>query len=127
MKFLTAFLLIALTYSIPSTGASLTLADANDDFIQGTWRAEGTDLTGRHGWFQTWTFDKGKFKHEGYPPLNQEGSYRLLKKSKNKLTLELYDQQGTFGTENSQIEIIINKKKGILMIKGQGPFKRVTG
>lgn len=125
MKSLTAFLLIALTCSIPSAGVSLTLADADEDFIQGTWRAEGTDPSGRHAWFQTWSFDKGKFKHEGYPPLNQEGSYRLLEKKKNKLTLELYDQSGTFGTENSQIEIVINKKKGILMIKGQGPFKRV--
>jgi hypothetical protein len=101
--------------------------DADLDFIQGNWRAEGADPSGRHGWFQTWTFDQGKFKHEGYPPLLQEGSYRLLKKDKNKLTLELYEQSGTFGTENSQIEIIINKSKGILTIKGQGPFKRVNG
>ena len=125
MKLLAVLLLVALVCPSLMAGASTISPDADLDFIQGTWRAEGTDPSGRHAWFQTWTFDKGKFKHEGYPPFIQEGSYRLLNKNKNKLTLELYDQSGTFGTENSQLEITINKKKGILMIKGQGPFKRV--
>ena len=124
MKLLAVLLLLALVCPWSASSALTTSLDRDLDFIQGTWRAEGTDPTGRHGWYQTWNFDKGKFKHEGYPPLNQEGKYRLLKKVKNKLTLELYDQSGTFGTENSQIEILINKK-GTLMIKGQGPFRRV--
>ena len=127
MKLMAVLLLAVLVCSSPVAGSSLTSSDADLDFIQGSWRAEGTDPSGRHGWYQKWTFDKGRFKHEGYPPFFQEGSYRLLKKEGNKLTIELYDRSGTFGTENSQIEIVIDKKKDNLMIKGQGPFKRVKG
>lgn len=124
MKPVAVLLLLVFVCLSPVADASAIFPDADTDFVQGTWRAEGTDPSGRHAWFQTWNFDNGRFKHEGYPPLYQEGSYRLLKKEKNRLTLELYDQQGTFGTENSQIEIIINRRDGILMIRGQGPFRR---
>ena len=106
--------------------SALTLATAakksNEDFIQGTWRMTGQN--GMYGWFLEWTFDRGKFNLKGYPPLYQEGKYRIIKTEGDKLTLELYDQKGNFGTDNSQIEVIINKKKNTLTIKGQGPFTR---
>ena len=95
---------------------------SNEDFIQGTWRLTGEN--GGHGWFLEWTFDRGHFDLKGYPPLAQEGKYRIIKTDGSKLTLELYDQKGNFGTDNSQIELIIDKKKDTLMIKGQGPFQR---
>lgn len=104
-----------------------TAADSAEQFIQGTWRASGTDPSGRHGWFQEWTFDNGKFEETGYPPLGQKGSYRILKSHGNKLTLELYDQDGTFGTENRQLEIVINKRRRTLKIGTVGPFQRSLG
>lgn len=67
----------------------------------------------------------GKFSLHGYPPLNQEGRYRITKTEGAKLTLELYEQKGNFGTENSQIEVVIDKHKDKLKIKGQEPFSRV--
>ena len=95
----------------------------NEQIIQGTWRLTGQNDP-RHSWYLEWTFDQGKFTLRGYPPLAQDGKYRIVKNDKNKLTLELYEQSGNFGTENSQIEITIDKKKDTLMIKGQGPFTR---
>jgi hypothetical protein len=125
MKFLAVISLLAFACSAVIVNGSWKATDSPEEFIQGSWHAQGTDPSGRHGWFQEWTFEKGKFKHTGYPPLEQEGSYRILKTEGNKLTLELYDQKGTFGTENSQIEVVIDKDKGKLKIKGQGPFSRV--
>lgn len=107
-----------------SLSAASSVKKTNEDFIQGMWRATGQN--GMYGWFLEWTFDRGKFDLKGYPPLAQGGKYRIIKAEGHKLTLELYDQQGNFGTENSQIEIVIDKKKDTLMIKGQGPFKRAT-
>lgn len=103
---------------------SLAVADrkTNEDFIQGMWRLTGEN--GGHAWFLEWTFDKGRFDLKGYPPLAQDGKYRIIKTDGHKLTLELYDQKGNFGTENSQLELVIDRKKDTLMIKGQGPFKR---
>ena len=97
--------------------------DSDEKQIQGAWRLTGSN--GRHAWFLEWTFEQGKFTLKGYPPLYREGSYRIIKTEGSKLTLELYDQKGNFGTENSQIEIVIDKDKDKLKIKGQGPFSRV--
>ncbi|HEX8844222.1 MAG TPA: hypothetical protein VF791_06245 [Pyrinomonadaceae bacterium] len=94
-----------------------------EKFLQGTWRLEGADEK-KNAWYLEWTFDMGTFKLEGYPPLHQEGSYQIIDVTGDKVTLELFDQKGTFGTEKSKIELILDKKKDTLMIKGQGPFKR---
>jgi hypothetical protein len=110
-------LLLCSSLSLASTGKK-----TNEDFIQGMWRMTGQN--GMYGWFLEWTFDGGRFDLKGYPPLAQDGKYRIIKTDGHKLTLELYDQKGNFGTENSQIEVIIDKKKETLSIKGQGPFKR---
>lgn len=119
----TALLLLIILF-VSALPAVSRLADASEPDIQGTWRLRGDDGKG-HAWFLEWTFEKGKFDLKGYPPLHQEGSYRIVKTKGAKLTLELYEQQGNFGTENSQIVIIVNKKRDTLMIKGQGPFARV--
>ncbi|HWS99072.1 MAG TPA: hypothetical protein VN256_02295 [Pyrinomonadaceae bacterium] len=124
MKLLALVFLLSAICVAPTAKAAPTTPDSLEDFIQGTWRAQGTDPSGRHGWFQEWTFEKGKFNETGYPPLEQKGSYRVLKSQGNRLTLELYDQDGTFGTENRQLEIVINKRRGTLRIGQVGPFRR---
>jgi hypothetical protein len=122
MKLILPLLLIALV------GFSSSLAvspDAPEQQIQGTWHLEGNDGRG-HSWFLEWTFEQGKFTLKGYPPLYQEGQYRIIKIEGTKLTLELYDQKGNFGTENSQIEIVTGRNRNKLKtIKSQGPFSRV--
>lgn len=121
MKRIFPLLTIALLL-FSSLGAASAVRETNEDFIQGMWRLSGQN--GMYGWYLEWTFNRGRFDLKGYPPLAQDGKYRIVKTDGHKLTLELYDQKGNFGTENSQIEVIIDKKKETLMIKGQGPFKR---
>jgi hypothetical protein len=121
MKLCVLLLFIALA---GVTSAPARIKDSDEQQIQGTWRLEGNDGRG-HSWFLEWTFTQGKFTLKGYPPLFQEGSYRITKTGHGTLALELYDQKGNFGTENSQIEIVIDKRKDKLKIKGQGPFSRV--
>ncbi len=118
-------LLILLACSALAASHRATASDSAEQFMQGTWRLSGmNDAT--HGWFLEWTFDHGKFTLDGYPPLHQEGKYRILKQQGSKLTLELYDQQGNFGTGSEKLEIVLYKNKDTLKIKEQGPFKRST-
>jgi len=123
----TALLLLVISLAASFPVASQT-TDSGDAEIQGTWYLSGQvkDRNGQPGlsWFLEWTFDQGKFNLSGYPPLHQEGSYRIIKQEGKQLTLELYDQQGNFGTDASRIEIILQENKDRLMIKDQGPFKR---
>src|ERR671939_1429577 len=117
-------LLVVLLFSVSGFAARAPLSPLPQErFLQGTWRLEGSDEK-KNAWYLEWTFDMGSFKVEGYPPLHQEGSYQIVDVVGDKVTLELYDQKGTFGTEKSKIEVILDKKKDTLMIKGQGPFKR---
>lgn len=120
MKLILSLFFIALA-GISSAAASAPEADEKQ--IQGTWRIEGSN--NGHSWFLEWNFEQGKFTLKGYPPLYQEGSYKIVNTDGNKLTIELYDQKGNFGTEKSRIEIVINKAKDTLKIKGQEPFARV--
>jgi hypothetical protein len=121
------FLIFAIGLS-PVLGYSVFAQDS-EKFIQGTWRLEGElpkNESGRtFSWFLEWTFSNGAFVQTGYPPLRQEGKYRIVKKESSKLTLELYEQTGNFGTENKQIEIVIDKKKKKLKIDGKTGFTRV--
>ena len=120
MKFILSLLFIVLVgfFLVPARATT-----SDEKVIQGTWRLEGSNAG--HAWFLEWKFAEGKFMLSGYPPLFQEGRYRIIKTEGAKLTLELYEQKGNFGTENSQIEIVIDKRKDKLKIKGQGPFSRV--
>jgi hypothetical protein len=123
MKRLFPLAALALILFSAANVASLSAKKTNEDFIQGMWRLTGQN--GMYGWYLEWAFDRGRFDLKGYPPLAQDGKYRIIKAEGNKLTLELYDQKGNFGTENSQLEVVIDKKKDTLSIKGQGPFARV--
>jgi hypothetical protein len=122
MKLILPLLFVAL---VALHHAPAARVDSGEQSIQGTWHVEGNDGRGL-SWYLEWTFDKGKFNLKGYPPLYQEGSYRIIKSAAGKLTLELFDQKGNFGTENSQIEIVVGRARNKLkMIKGQGPFTRI--
>lgn len=96
-------------------------------WLQGTWHMNGyADQKKRRGqWFLEWTFAGGKFKENGYPPLAQSGSYRVLSTQGDKVTLELYAQKGTFGTKNSRLDIVVYEQKDQLKIGTNGPFSRV--
>lgn len=96
----------------------------NEKYIQGTWRVTGEN--GGRSWFLEWTFENGKFKQTGYPPIIQEGKYRVIGETDNKITLELYEQKGTFGDDTRRIEILIDTKTNQLTISGTRGFTRTA-
>lgn len=97
----------------------------SEEIMQGIWIIQGGGENKTPRWFLEWTFENGKFSLSGYPKLQQEGSYRIIKNKGGKLTLELFNQKGDLGTKNSQLEIIVDQNNDQLTIKAQGPFKRV--
>lgn len=97
--------------------------ELTEEYLQGTWRAAG-ETPDRHTWFLEWTFCDGRFKQAGYPPITQEGKYRIVASDANSIRLELFDQSGTFGKERQQIEISVDK--GWLTIQNIKGFTRVT-
>jgi len=96
----------------------------NEKYIQGTWRTAGEN-SGR-AWFLEWIFDNGSFKQTGYPPITQEGKYRVVAASDNKITLELYEQKGTFGEEAGEIQILIDRESNKLTISDRSGFTRTA-
>jgi len=100
-----------------------------EDYIRATWRLDGElppNNTG-HGfrWFLEYTFSEdGSFMLTGYPPLMQKGKYRVVKTEDDKITLELYEQSGNFGTRDKRIEIQVDRKNDFLNIDSKKGFKR---
>ena len=60
----------------------------------------------------------------GYPPITQEGKYRVVKSEANRLTIELFDQDGTFGKEPQRMEI--SAEDGRLKIQNMKGFVKIT-
>ena len=96
----------------------------NEIFIQGTWRTGGEN--GGYAWYLEWTFDDGKFKQIGYPPIIQEGKYRVVSADADQITIELYEQKGTFGEQKREIQITVDKQANQLTISNTKGFKRTA-
>jgi hypothetical protein len=99
--------------------------DTNAQFIQGQW-SYSEDLGGGFASVLTWNFRAGHFTLEGYPPLFQEGDYRVVKSEGDTVILRLVNQSGDLSTDDRDIEIILDRSAETLMIDGQGPFHRVN-
>lgn len=106
-----------------SSNEPRTMSDV-EKYIQGTWRADGEN--DRHRWFLEWNFDNGKFKQTGYPPIFQEGKYKIINVADGKITVELFDQKGNFGSERRTIVIVTDPEEEKLMISGTNGFSRVA-
>jgi hypothetical protein len=127
MKRILSLLLVVIASWVPATGLPTPAQVSNEALILGTWRIDGyLDQNKRRGrWYQEWAFGDGKFTQKGYPPLEQSGRYRIIGDEGDKLTLELYEQQGTFGNKNRRLEIVIDRQKDQLKIGSNQPFLRV--
>lgn len=119
---------LSCTTSAQKENGAISMQD-RETFIQGKWRLTGELPKDKSGysrvWFLEWTFAGGKFLQTGYPPIRQEGKYRIVNQSDEKLTLELYEQKGNFGTKDRQIEIVVDKKINKLKIWDKENFSRV--
>ena len=133
----TGLLLAFLMVIVGTSGCSVAAQNSddkiskvsNEEFIVGTWRLDGELPPNNTGhpfhWFLEYTFSKeGTFMLTGYPPLMQKGKYRVVKSVDEKLTLELYEQSGNFGTKDKTIEVKLDQEKGVLIIDGKEGFKR---
>lgn len=120
-------LLLSLLVAILIASVAVS-AQTNEEFIHGKWRLDG-QLPGGNGkpgmaWFQEWVFGNGTFSENGYPPLSQKGKFRITKDVENTLTLELYDQSGTFGTATSNLVIVVDRDSQTLKIGQNAGFKK---
>ncbi len=119
------FLLVFMLAFMGATNGSAQKQSVSEQIMQGTWLVEGSgDGKSATGYLE-WSFDNGRFTLNGYPQVHQEGSYRILKSRGDKLTLELFDQKGSWGTKKSQMEIAVDTRNDRLTIKDKGPFRRV--
>jgi len=98
-------------------------SDVDDERLSGTWRVAGE--RGGHAWYLQWKFENGRFEQRGYPPLFQKGRYRITNVDGDKLTIELYDQEGNFGTANRTIQVAFDAEES-LTIGGHGGYKIVS-
>jgi len=121
MKFQKTLLITISLIILSSLACSWIVTDPNEQFIQGTWNQSGT-LPEGFGWYSKYTFDKGGFTVQGYPPLRQSGSYRILNSKGDTIELELYDQKGDLGTENSKVTITIDRAKDAISLNGGKDF-----
>ena len=114
-------LLAALSLIILSLLAcSLIITDANEQFIQGKWSQSGS----AYGFalYSNYTFNRGLFTIEGYPPLKQSGSYRVVSSSGDTLVLEFDDQKGDLSTKSSKVTITIDRTKDAISLNGGKDF-----
>ncbi|MEK7441384.1 MAG: hypothetical protein AAB571_11550 [Chloroflexota bacterium] len=103
-----------------SLACSLIITDANEQFIQGKWSQSGS--ADGFAWYSNYTFNRGSFTIDGYPPLKQSGSYRIINSSGDTILLEFYDQKGELGTENSKRTITIDRAKDSISFDGGKTF-----
>ena len=107
-----------------SVSCSLFIADANEQFIQGKWSQSGS--SGGFAWYSNYTFDRGSFTLDGYPPLKQSGSYRLVSSKGDTLVLEFYAQKGDLSTENRKVTITIDRANDAISFnEGKDFYSRV--
>ena len=127
-KTLFALLSIA-AWGLTSLSAIAKSANDADTFIQGGWRVKGQLPKDQGGhsmsWFLEWRFADGTFSQAGYPPIAQEGKYRVVSREQDTLRLELYQQAGNFGGDDRQIEIVVDREHETLKISGEDGFARI--
>ena len=129
-----------LVFAIGTSACSVAAQDSNnkvsqvsnEEYIKGTWRLDGELPPGNSGhsfhWFLEYTFNSdGSFMLTGYPPLMQKGKYRAVKEEDEKLILDLYEQNGNFGTKDKRIEVVVDREKKTLKIDGKEGFKQAMG
>lgn len=124
-----SFVTFILLFSIACSSIFGLMHSENEKFIQGKWQVAGehkSDKGADQTWFLEWEFENGRFKQNGYPPILQEGNYKVFEDSKETLKLKLFKQKGTFGDNDSDLIIVIDKENNKLMIDGKDGFTKTN-
>jgi hypothetical protein len=123
MKILTLFILLF----VISCNGIFNIKSENEKFIQGKWQLSGNLPGDRNfSWLLEWEFNNGTFFQSGYPPIRQEGKYKIIEEREDTIRLKLYKQTGTWGEQDSELDIIIDKENNTLSIQGKANFKRLN-
>jgi hypothetical protein len=126
MKSICAFILL---FAIACSSIFGLMNNENEKFIQGKWQVSGehkSENGAGQAWYLEWEFENGKFKQFGYPPILQEGNYKVSEVGNETMKLKLYKQKGTFGEGDSELIIVIDKENNSLNIDGKGGFTKQT-
>jgi hypothetical protein len=107
------FVLIALLLIIFLAGCM----SETEQYIQGYW------YRGNAHFMDQWQFDRGSFSHisevvQG-DPNTTSGHYQVVDLQDDRLTLELYDLDLTFGDERQQIVITLHPDSDTVQIRSQ--------
>jgi hypothetical protein len=120
--------IIFLVFLLPTLACSLTnqmTMSTDERFLQGAWMYSA-DLGDGHSSYLQWTFNAGYFTVEGYPPLYQTGRYRVISSTNDVVVLRLTGQSGDWPTDDTDIEVVLDRANAQLLIGNQGPFTRTS-
>ncbi len=73
------------------TGLSLRVAQSP---LEGSWTASGPTGDEALGWTLTYGFDGNDYTLEGYPPLNEKGTYSVILQEEYATTVLLEPEEG---------------------------------
>ncbi len=85
----------------------------NTEKFEGTWFAGGESTQENPSWYKNYTFEKGTYKVEGYPPISEVGTYKVLSENENSFELELNNDSGI-----SNLNLNLSKDGSTLEING---------
>ncbi len=91
---------------------------SSQDFLLGAWLRSERIASGFTS-FVRWEFRaNGTFLQTGYPELTQQGRYRILEDNNDLLKIRFFEQSGTFGTDDRELQIQINRTRDEIIISG---------
>lgn len=109
MKTLISILVIAFTIG----------ACSSEEYgFEGKW-SFSDELDDGFSFYKEWHFESHRFSMEGYPPIYQEGHYRVKESRGDTFEVELFDQKGDLGTDPRTIEIILGNDSTQLTIENE--------
>lgn len=126
MKFFCTFILL---FAIACSSIFGLMHSENEKFIQGKWQVAGEHNSEKgvgQSWFLEWEFENGRFTQNGYPPLQQEGNYKIIEDRNDTIKLKLYKQNGTYGVEDSELKVVVDKENKKLKIEEMEGFTKIT-
>lgn len=89
---------------------------SGEAFLQGTWHHSGTldpdSPNGGFSYFIEHAFHKGKYVKKGYPPIYEEGSYRVTEDGNDRVVLEITIKTESGETNKSTMTLTLDRQNG---------------
>ncbi len=93
-------------------------ATSSQDFLLGAWLRSERIASGFTS-FVRWEFRvDGTFVQTGYPELRQQGRYQILEERNDLLKVRFFEQSGTFGTDDRELQVQLNRTRDEIIVAG---------